>query len=73
MPKNRIVLHFAPNGDLLEIAADAECEVYYVEERCPNDRVYRFSRPSLSINSKRVEDIIGDSPIGTKNWMPGKA
>jgi hypothetical protein len=64
MPKNRIVLHFSPNRDLLEIAADAECEVYYVDEGCPNDRVYRFSRPFLSVNSKKVEAIIGDSPIG---------
>lgn len=52
--KQRVVVHFDETG-FIRTYADDGAEIYWVDERCPNDRVYRATPDAIP------DDMLGGS------------
>jgi hypothetical protein len=65
---NRITFTLDENGHLVRICADQEVEVYIVQPSTSRDRVYQWS--SLVVGKAAVEEEIGGSPVGDKDYLP---
>jgi hypothetical protein len=61
LAKPKVIIRFHEDG-CLSAATDIPCDVICVDERTPNDRVYRM-QPQV-YGRQIVKDIIGASDIG---------
>jgi hypothetical protein len=62
---NRICIVIDKNGDITDIAADTEIEIFWVAPHCPRDRVYKYE--SAEIGPEYVRKWIGGYPVGHLN------
>lgn len=58
----RVVFNMAPTGEF-EVITDGPCEVYVVDDRCPNDRVYRLTESHM-VSRNAVDAALRDDPVG---------
>lgn len=58
----RVVINFGPNGEL-QVVTDDACEVYTVDDRAPNGRVYRISDAHM-VGRSAVDAVLRDDPVG---------
>lgn len=58
----RVVFNMGPTGDF-EVITDEPCEVYVVNDHCPNDRVYRLTE-SHAVSRAAVDASLRDDAVG---------
>jgi len=58
----RVVINMALDGGL-EVITDDPCEVYVVNDHCPNDRVYRLTESHM-VSTAAVDAALRDDPVG---------
>lgn len=64
----RVVVHFDEDGNA-DYMADGPVDFYVVDERCPRDRVYKFTDPQVP--EQKITEILGTSRVGMLGDMPG--
>jgi hypothetical protein len=70
MSANRIALVFDRDGCIDHIVTDGEVEILNINDFVPGDRVYRWTI-GMRVDTQRLDELIGDSPIGTLEFLPG--
>lgn len=58
----RVVFNMAPTGEF-EVITDGPCEVFIVNDHCPNDRVYRLTESHM-VSRAAVDAALRDDPVG---------
>lgn len=58
----RVIFNMASSGNF-EVITDGPCEVYVVNDHCPNDRVYRLTDGHM-VSRAAVDAALRDDPIG---------
>jgi hypothetical protein len=64
----RIIFGLDERGRIRRICADEAVEVYIVDLRAGQDRVYRWS--STKVGRRHVDEEIEGWPVGDKNRLP---
>lgn len=60
IPTPRVALHFDEDGNLA-VLAEPGVAVFWVDDRMPNDRVYRQGHIATKA---QIDGVIGDGPVG---------
>ena len=62
---NRVTLTFDKNGELHRICSDEPIELYWVDLKCPADRVFLYQ--AVQVGPQFVREEIGGYSVGHTN------